>query len=331
MSAVQAKKINIVQAINMALHDAMELDSSVVVLGEDIADREGGGVFKCTAGLSGKFGTGRVKSTPIAEQAIVGAAVGGALAGLRPVAEIMLMNFTTVAMDQIVNHAAKLRFMTGGQTHVPLVIRTTTGAGFGTGGQHADYLEAWFAHTAGLKVVAPSNPADAYGLLLSCIFDDDPCIFIENLPLYFVPGEAPVPGQRVPIGKAKVVQEGTDITLISYSKTLHEVIAAAKDLAREGVSAEVIDLRTISPLDMPTILASVAKTGRCVIVHEAARQCGVGAEIAANLAGDGLMSLLAPVERVTGFDTPMPLARLEEEYLPSVARILAAVERVRAY
>ena len=281
MSAVQAKKINIVQAINMALHDAMELDSSVVVLGEDIADREGGGVFKCTAGLSTKFGTGRVKSTPIAEQAIVGAAVGGALAGLRPVAEIMLMNFTTVAMDQIVNHAAKLRFMTGGQTHVPLVIRTTTGAGFGTGGQHADYLEAWFAHTAGLKVVAPSTPADAYGLMLSCIFDDDPCIFIENLPLYFVPGEAPVPGERVPIGKAKVVQEGSDITLISYSKTLHEVIAVAKSLAKEGISAEVIDLRTISPLDMDTIIASARKTGRVVVAHEAQVDFGVGAEISA--------------------------------------------------
>ncbi|MDD2669040.1 pyruvate dehydrogenase complex E1 component subunit beta [Zoogloea sp.] len=326
MSAVQAKKINIVQAINMALHDAMELDSSVVVLGEDIADREGGGVFKCTAGLSGKFGTGRVKSTPIAEQAIVGAAVGGALAGLRPVAEIMLMNFTTVAMDQIVNHAAKLRFMTGGQTHVPLVIRTTTGAGFGTGGQHADYLEAWFAHTAGLKVVAPSNPADAYGLLLSCIFDDDPCIFIENLPLYFVPGEAPVPGQRVPIGKAKVVQEGTDITLISYSKTLHEVIAAAKDLAREGVSAEVIDLRTISPLDMPTILASVAKTGRAVVAHEAQVDFGVGAEISARLHKALFGTLKAPVARVGAARSPVPFSKpLESAFVPTKERILAAI------
>jgi len=326
MSTVQAKKINIVQAINMALHDAMELDSSVVVLGEDIADREGGGVFKCTAGLSTKFGTGRVKSTPIAEQAIVGAAVGGALAGLRPVAEIMLMNFTTVAMDQIVNHAAKLRFMTGGQTHVPLVIRTTTGAGFGTGGQHADYLEAWFAHTAGLKVVAPSTPADAYGLMLSCIFDDDPCIFIENLPLYFVPGEAPVPGQRVPIGKARVVQEGSDITLISYSKTLHEVIAVAKGLAKEGISAEVIDLRSISPLDMDTIIASASKTGRVVVAHEAQVDFGVGAEISARLHKELFGQLKAPVARVGAARSPVPFSKpLETAFVPTRERILAAI------
>lgn len=326
MSIVQQKKMNIAQAINLALHDAMALDESVVVLGEDIADGQGGGVFKCTAGLSAKFGTGRVKSTPIAEQAIVGAAVGGALAGLRPVAEIMLMNFTTVAMDQIVNHAAKLRFMTGGQTHVPLVIRTTTGAGFGTGGQHADYLEAWFAHTAGLKVVAPSTPADAYGLLLSCIFDDDPCIFIENLPLYFQPGEAPVQGERMPIGKARVVQEGSDITLISYSRTLHEVSAVAKELAAEGVSAEVIDLRTIAPLDMDTILASAAKTGRVVVAHEAQVDFGVGAEIAARLHKALFGTLRAPVARVGAARSPVPFSKpLETAFVPTQERILAAI------
>ena len=225
------KQINMVQAIQLALDDAMSRDKSVVVLGEDIADLQGGGVFKCTAGLSTKYGTDRVRSTPIAEQAIMGAAVGAALGGMRPVAEIMLMNFMTVGMDQIINHAAKLRFMTGGQTHVPLTIRTATGAGFGTAGQHADYLESWFAHTAGLKVVAPSNPADAYGLMLSCIFDDDPCIVIENLPLYFVPGAAPVPGERVPIGKAKVVREGNDVTVITYSRTMLEVLAVAEALS----------------------------------------------------------------------------------------------------
>ncbi|MDD3353834.1 pyruvate dehydrogenase complex E1 component subunit beta [Zoogloea sp.] len=326
MSTAALKKMNIAQAINLALHDAMAMDESVVVLGEDIADREGGGVFKCTAGLSTKFGTGRVKSTPIAEQAIVGAAVGGALAGLRPVAEIMLMNFTTVAMDQIVNHAAKLRFMTGGQTHVPLVIRTTTGAGFGTGGQHADYLEAWFAHTAGLKVVAPATPADAYGLMLSCIFDDDPCIFIENLPLYFVPGEAPVQGERVPIGKARVVQEGSDITLISYSKTLHEVSAVAKGLAKEGVSAEVIDLRTIAPLDMDTILTSARKTGRVVVAHEAQVDFGVGAEISARLHKELFGQLKAPVARVGAARSPVPFSKpLETAFVPTRERILAAV------
>lgn len=320
------KKMNTAQAINLALHDAMELDESVVVLGEDIADGQGGGVFKCTAGLSAKYGSGRVRSTPIAEQAIVGAAVGGALAGLRPVAEIMLMNFTTVAMDQIVNHAAKLRFMTGGQTHVPLVIRTTTGAGFGTGGQHADYLEAWFAHTAGLKVVAPSTPADAYGLLLSCIFDDDPCIFIENLPLYFQPGEAPVRGERIPLGQARVVQEGSDITLVSYSRTLHDVMAVARDLAREGISAEVIDLRSIAPLDMGTVRASAAKTGRVVIAHEAQVDFGVGAEIAARLHKDLFGTLKAPVARVGAARSPVPFSKpLEAAFVPTRERILAAV------
>lgn len=326
MTTASPKKMNTAQAINLALHDAMELDASVVVLGEDIADGQGGGVFKCTAGLSAKYGTGRVKSTPIAEQAIVGAAVGGALAGLRPVAEIMLMNFTTVAMDQIVNHAAKLRFMTGGQTHVPLVIRTTTGAGFGTGGQHADYLEAWFAHTAGLKVIAPATPADAYGLLLSCIFDDDPCIFIENLPLYFQPGEAPVRGERVPIGKAKVVQEGRDITLVSYSRTLHDVIAVAKGLEKEGISAEVIDLRSIAPLDMDTIRASAAKTGRVVVAHEAQVDFGVGAEIAARLHKELFGVLKAPVARVGAARSPVPFSKpLEAAFVPTKERILAAV------
>lgn len=326
MSTASPKKINSAQAINFALHDAMELDESVVVLGEDIADGQGGGVFKCTAGLSAKFGTGRVKSTPIAEQAIVGAAVGGALAGLRPVAEIMLMNFTTVAMDQIINHAAKLRFMTGGQTHVPLVIRTTTGAGFGTGGQHADYLEAWFAHTAGLKVVAPATPADAYGLLLSCIFDDDPCIFIENLPLYFQPGDAPVRGERIPLGKANIVREGSDITLVSYSRTLHEVIAVAKGLEKEGIAAEVIDLRSIAPLDMDTVRASAEKTGRVVIAHEAQVDFGVGAEIAARLHKELFGRLKAPVARVGAARSPVPFSKpLEAAFVPTRERILAAV------
>src|SRR6185369_7211016 len=220
----KVKPMNTIQAVNLALDEAMGLDPNVILLGEDIADGQEGGIVGVTKGLSTKYGNSRVRSTPIAEQAIIGAAIGAAIVGMRPVAEIMLMNFTTVAMDMIVNHAAKLRYMSGGQTHVPLTIRTMTGAGFGTGGQHADYLEAWFAHTAGMKVVAPSSPADAYGLMLSCIFDDDPCIFVENLPLYFAPGTPPVPGERVPIGKAKVVREGTDVTVISYSRTLHDVL-----------------------------------------------------------------------------------------------------------
>src|SRR5688572_2057563 len=259
---IKVPTMNTIQAVNRALDDAMGLDPNVILLGEDIADGQEGGIVGVTKGLSSKYGTSRVRSTPISEQAIIGAAIGAAIVGMRPVTEIMLMNFTTVAMDMIVNHAAKLRYMSGGQTHVPLTIRTMTGAGFGTGGQHADYLEAWFAHTAGMKVVAPSTPADAYGLMLSCIFDDDPCVFIENLPLYFVPGDAPVPGQRVPLGKAKVVREGRDVTVISYSRTMLEVLAVADELAKRDISVEVIDLRSIAPLDMQTLCTSVAKTRR---------------------------------------------------------------------
>ncbi|CAN7245531.1 pyruvate dehydrogenase complex E1 component subunit beta [Pseudoduganella sp. LjRoot289] len=328
MSTTQAK-MTMAQAINMAMDDALALDPTVLVLGEDVADPQGGGVFKCTSGLSTKHGNDRVRSTPIAEQAIIGAAVGAALAGMRPVAEIMLMNFMTVAMDQIVNHAAKLRFMTGGQTHVPLTIRTATGAGFGTGGQHGDYLEAWFAHTAGLKVVAPSSPADAYGLLLSCIFDDDPCIFIENMPLYFTPGIAPVRGERIPIGKAKVVREGTDATVISYSRTLNDVVAVADKLAKDNISIEVVDLRTIAPLDFDTVCKSVAKTGRALVAHEAQADFGVGAEIAARLHKELFGRLKAPVGRLGSVRSPVPFSKpLEMAYMPGQDRIAEAILQV---
>jgi acetoin:2,6-dichlorophenolindophenol oxidoreductase subunit beta len=329
MTTTAQKKMTMAQAINMAMDDAMTLDPSVLVLGEDVADQQGGGVFKCTHGLSTKHGTERVRSTPIAEQAIIGAAVGASLAGMRPVAEIMLMNFMTVAMDQIVNHAAKLRFMTGGQTHVPLTIRTATGAGFGTGGQHGDYLEAWFAHTAGLKVVAPSNPADAYGLLLSCIFDDDPCIFIENMPMYFAPGIAPVQGERVPIGKAKVVREGSDATVISYSRTLNDAVAVAEKFAKDNISIEVIDLRTIAPLDFDTVCNSVAKTGRAVVVHEAQADFGVGAEIAARLHRELFGQLKAPVARLGSVRSPVPFSKpLEMAYMPTQDRIADVIRQV---
>src|SRR5579859_7136858 len=285
MSVPQAKpaQMNSIQAINLALDEAMSLDPSVILLGEDIADEEEGGVVGVTRGLSTKYGKSRVRTTPISEQAIIGAAIGAAIVGMRPVAEIMLMNFTTVAMDMIVNHAAKLRFMSGGQTHVPLVIRTMTGAGFGTGGQHADYLEAWFAHVAGIKVVAPSTPADAYGLMLSCIEDPDPVLFIENLPTYWLQDQAPESGYRVRIGAAHVLRAGSDVTLVSYSRTVSDCTAVAGKLALEGVSAEVIDLRTVAPFDLETILHSVAKTGRAVIVHEAVTPFGVGAEIASRI------------------------------------------------
>src|SRR6202795_2087554 len=229
-SAAKSKSVNTIQAVNMALDEALGLDPNVILLGEDIGDAEDGGVVGVTKGLSSKYGRTRVRTTPISEQAIVGAAIGAAVAGMRPVAEIMLMNFTAVAMDMIVNHAAKLRFMSGGQTHVPMVIRTMTGAGMGSGGQHSDYLEAWFAHVAGIKVVAPSTPADAYGPMLSCIEDDAPCLFIENLPTYWNPGTPPERGVQIPLGKANVVRSGTDVTVVTYSRRVHDVMAVAERL-----------------------------------------------------------------------------------------------------
>jgi pyruvate/2-oxoglutarate/acetoin dehydrogenase E1 component len=326
MNAPAAKPVNTIQAVNKALDDAMALDSSVILLGEDIGDEEEGGVVGVTRGLSGKYGRSRVRTTPISEQAIIGAAIGAAIVGLRPVAEIMLMNFTTVAMDMIVNHAAKLRFMSGGQTHVPLTIRTMTGAGFGTGGQHADYLEAWFAHVAGIKVVAPSSPADAYGLMLSCIFDDDPCLFIENMPSYWTPGPAPVTGQRIPLGKASILRAGDDVTVISYSRTVGDCAVVADKLAKDGISVELVDLRTVAPYDMETVMGSVARTRRAVIVHEAVTPFGVGAEIAARINEELFGQLKAKVERVGACFSPVPFAKpLEMEYVPTQARIEAAI------
>jgi acetoin:2,6-dichlorophenolindophenol oxidoreductase subunit beta len=324
MSAT-AEKMNFVQAINLAIQDAMEEDASVLVLGEDVADGQEGGIAGVTKGLSSRW-PDRVRSTPIAEQAIVGAAIGASIVGKKPVAEIMLMNFTTVAMDMIVNHAAKLRFMSGGQTGVPLVIRTMTGAGFGSGGQHCDYLEAWFAHTAGLKVVAASTPADAYGLMRSCIDDPDPCIFIENLPSYWATGPAPVRGERIPLGKAKVVREGRDVTVISYARVMNDCLAVVEKLAEEGVDVELIDLRTIAPWDRDTVLESVRKTGRAVIVHEAVKPFGAGAEIAATISESLFGQLKAPVQRIGSNFSATPAARnLEAAFLPGQDQIAQAI------
>ncbi|MFT3666926.1 alpha-ketoacid dehydrogenase subunit beta [Piscinibacter sp.] len=323
-----SKNVNMIQAINMALDDALAADPNVLVFGEDVADPQEGGVLGVTKGLSTRHGSVRVRSTPISEQAIIGAAIGASLAGMKPVAEIMLMNFTTVAMDMIVNHAAKLRFMSGGQTHVPIVIRTMTGAGFSTGGQHADFLESWFCHTAGLKVVIPSNPADAYGLMLSCIADPDPCLFIENLPLYFAPGAVPERGVRIPLGQAKVVREGSDVTVVTYSRQVMDALAVADKLAKEGTSVEVLDLRTISPLDETSILASVAKTRRAVVVHEATRNCGVGAEVSARIHEALHAQLLAPVQRLGSAFCAVPFSKpLETAFVPSQDQIEAAVRR----
>jgi pyruvate dehydrogenase E1 component beta subunit len=334
MSAVAKsppKKINFTQAVNLALDEAMASDPRVILLGEDIADAQGGGVFTATKGLSAKYGTARVRSTPIAEQAILGAAIGAALVGYRPVAEIMLMNFMTVAMDQIVNHAAKLRFMSGGQTSVPITIRTATGAGAGFGGQHSDMLEAWFAHVPGLKVVMASNPADAKGLLLSCIEDDDPCIFIEHTLAYGVSGPVPPPDYRVPLGLANIVRDGTDVSVIGYGPAIAPVLALADSLQREGISIEVVDLRTIAPFDQATVLGSVAKTRRAVVVHEAVRSFGVGAEISSCIHEALFSELRAPVGRVGSAYCPVPFSPpLEKAYLFDREKLEAAIRKTLA-
>lgn len=323
----KADTVIIKDAINQALIDAMTDDVKVLALGEDVADPEGGGIIGVTRGLSTRFGEERVRSTPISEQAIIGAAIGASLKGYKPVAEIMLMNFTTVAMDMIVNHAAKLRYMSGGQTNVPIVIRCMTGAGSSSGGQHADFLEAWFAHTAGMKVVAPSTPEDAYGLMRSAIDDPDPVLFVEALRIYWKPGARPQPGQRIPIGKAKVVKEGSDVTIVSYSRLMNEASEAVQKLEAEGINAELIDLRTISPWDKETVLASVAKTGRLVIAHEAVVPFGVGAEIATVVMTELFGKLKAPVARVGAPFTPVPFSKpLETEFVPSADKIVAAAK-----
>lgn len=318
----KANQTTILQVLNQALADAMEADPKVLVLGEDIADPEEGGVTGVTKGLSTRFGEHRVRTTPISEQAIIGAAIGVSLGGYKPVAEIMLMNFTTVAMDMIFNHAAKLRYMSGGQTNVPIVVRTMTGAGFSTAGQHSDFLEAWFAHAAGLKVVAPSTPADAYGLMRSAIDDPDPVIFVENMPIYWMPMDAPEKGYRVPIGKARIAAEGSDITIVTYSGMVHKCLAALEAMKAAGVSGEIIDLRTVSPWDKEAVFASVEKTGRCLVVHEAVKPFGAGAEIAATVSENFFGKLKAPVSRVAAPFTPVPFSKpLESAFVPSPQKI----------
>lgn len=329
MTEANTQKMTVIEAINLALHEAMESDPKVLVLGEEVGDEQDGGVMGVTKGLSTKFGTDRVKSTPISEQAIIGAAIGASVGGYKPVAEIMLMNFITVAMDMITNHAAKLRFMSGGQTNVPIVIRTMTGAGFSTGGQHSDYLEAWFAHTAGIKVVAPSNPEDAYGLMRAAIDDPDPVLFIENLPTYWTPH--PVNKQVIPIGKAKVAREGSDVTVIGHSLMIVHALGVAEKLAKEGIAVEVVDLRTISPWDRDTVIASVKKTGRALVVHEAVKQFGIGAEIASVINEDLWGQLKAPVKRLGAAFSPVPFSKpLETAFAPQPADIEAAIRALVA-
>jgi pyruvate/2-oxoglutarate/acetoin dehydrogenase E1 component len=308
------KPMIMAQAINLAIDDAMAVDPRVIMFGEDVGDPEGGGVAGVSRGLSTKYGWERVRSTPIAEQAIIGAAIGAAMGGMRPIAEIMMMNFTTVAMDMIINHAAKLRFMTGGQTSVPIVIHMMTGAGSGNGGQHSDMLEAWFCHTPGLKVVVPSSAADAYGLMLGALADPDPVIFIENLTL-LRRGKPAVITQRnkaIPLGKANVARQGKDVTVISYGRQFIESMEAAEELAKQGIECEVVDLRTVSPLDMATCIASASKTGRVVIAHEAVKSFGPGAEIAAQLNETLFGKLKAPIQRLGAPFCAVPFSKALE-------------------
>lgn len=320
-------EITVAQALNRAIDEAMAEDEGVFCLGEDVAAKQGGGVFKITSGLTEKYGERRVRATPISETAIVGAAVGAAIAGQRPIAEIMLMNFVGVCMDQIVNHAAKLRFMSGGQTNVPLVIRTTTGVGVGFGGQHSDMLEAWFAHVAGIHVVTPSNAADARGLMRAAIDCNDPVIFIENILCYGLKSEDPGPGYRVPLGKAAVARVGTDISVITYGRTVLDALAVAAELEKEGISVEVIDLRTIAPYDEATVLTSVRKTGLALTLHEAVRPFGTGAELAATIQEKCWDQLKGPVRRIGGTFSPVPFAAvLEQAWIPTKLQIVDQIK-----
>lgn len=320
-------EITLIEAITQALAYEMNVDKNVVLLGEDIGLN--GGVFRATAGLYSKFGADRVLDTPLAESMIAGLAIGMAAQGLKPVAEIQFLGFIYPAVDQIINHAARLRNRTRGRLSCPLVIRAPYGAGIHAPEHHSESTEAMFAHTPGLRVVIPSSPARAYGLLLAAMRDPDPVIYLEPSRIYrLVKQDVPDNGQALPLDKCFVLKEGQDITLISWGAMLHETMLAAKDLETKGVSAEVIDVATIKPLDIETILNSVHKTGRCVIVHEAPLTAGMGAEIAAQIVEKGLLSLQAPIQRVTGYDVIVPYFKLEKQYLPSKRRILDAVQKV---
>lgn len=322
--------VNMIQALNDALKLEMRRDSRVVILGEDVGKL--GGVFRVSVDLLKEFGPDRVMDTPLAESGIIGAAIGMALYGLRPVPEIQFIDFIFPAYDQIVNELAKYRYRSGGQYSCPMVIRTPYGGGIKGGHYHSQSPETLFIHTPGLKVVIPSNPYDAKGLLLSAIRDEDPVIFMEPKRIYrAAKGEVPDGDYTVPIGKAAVVKEGNDATLLAYGAMLHIVNEAVEAIQKEdGTSCEVIDLRTLMPLDTETIMESVKKTGRAVVVHEAPKTCGFGAELIALINEKAFLHLQAPPVRVTGFDTPFPYA-LEHEYLPDVGRIREAVQQVMSY
>ncbi|MDH5681691.1 MAG: alpha-ketoacid dehydrogenase subunit beta [Spirochaetota bacterium] len=324
------KEITIAEALNQAMFYEMAADPDVVVLGEDVG--KNGGVFRITVGLQEKFGEERVIDTPLSETMISGLAVGMSLQGLRPVAEFQFMGFIYPGLDQIICHASRMRNRTRGRLSCPIVYRAPYGGGIHAPEHHSESTEAIFAHIPGLRVVIPSSPARAYGLLLAAIRDPDPVIFLEPKRLYrLVKQEVPDDGIALPLDRAFILREGSDITLISWGAMIHETLQAAEKLTSQGIEAEVIDVATIKPLDIKTITQSVEKTGRCVIIHEAAKFCGVGAEIAAQIANRCLLSMLAPIQRVTGYDTIMPYPKLEDYYMPSVERILANIKKVMEF
>jgi pyruvate dehydrogenase E1 component beta subunit len=323
-------ELSLVQAVNTALKRAMSEDASILVLGEDVGID--GGVFRATEGLFKAFGSERVLDTPLAEASIAGVSIGLAAQGFRPIAEIQFTGFAYACIDQIINHASRLRTRTRGRLTCPMVLRSPAGGGIRAVEHHSESPEAMFAHIPGIKVVMPSSPARAYGLLLSAIRDPDPVVFLEPTRLYrSARGEVVDDGVGMPLGQCLTLRPGRDVTIVSWGAMIKEALEAADQLAADHIEAEVIDVATLKPLDSATILDSVGRTGRLVIVHEAPMTCGFGAEVAARVAGRAITSLLAPIERVAGYDTMMPYLRTESHYMPSVGAILAAVHRTMAY
>ena len=323
-------ELTLLEAVNRAMAHELDVDENVVLLGEDIGVN--GGVFRATEGLQARFGADRVVDTPLAESMIAGMAIGMAAQGLRPVAEIQFMGFIYPTLDQMMNHASRLRTRTRGRLSCPMVLRAPFGGGIHAPEHHSESTESMFAHIPGLRVVIPSSPARAYGLLLAAIRDPDPVIFLEPKRVYrMLKQDVADNGEALPLDVCFTVRPGRDITVVTWGAMMHETTQAAEQLETEGIDCEIIDVATIKPLDVDTILESVGRTGRCVIVHEAARTAGFGAEIAANLAERGLMSLFAPVTRVTGYDTVMPLHQLEDVYMPKTEDICAAIRRTMEY
>ena len=321
------REISYLEAVREAMSQKMEESEDVFIMGEDIGLY--GGAFGVTRGMIERFGPERVRNTPISECAIAGAAVGAALTGMRPILELQFSDFITIAMDQIVNQAAKIRYMYGGKAKVPMVVRTPAGSGTGAAAQHSQSLEAWMAHVPGLKVVQPSTAYDAKGLLIAAIEDDNPVIFYEHKLLYKTKGYVPEELYSIPLGKADIKREGTDVTVVATSIMVHKALEAARELEKEGINIEVIDPRTLVPLDEQTIIESVKKTGRLVVVHEAVKRCGFGGEIASMIAeSDAFHYLDAPIQRLGGLPVPIPYnPQLEKKAVPQVEDIIVAVKK----